>query len=85
MLRAASRLTASPARIARSALTATASLLALVVASGGPAPARAQSPIDPAEQRLQSLEGGFGQGAGGGGHAENVVNDSKVIITICRK
>ncbi len=52
MLRAASRLTASPARIARSALTATASLLALVVASGGIAPARAQSPNDPAEQRL---------------------------------
>jgi len=52
MLRAASRLMASPARIARSALTATASLLALVVASGGLAPARAQSPNDPTEQRL---------------------------------
>lgn len=52
MLRAARRPTASPTRIARSALTATASLLALVVASGGYAPLRAQMASDPVEQRL---------------------------------
>lgn len=46
------RLSASPARIARSLLTATASLLALVVATGALAPARAQAPGDPVDQRL---------------------------------
>jgi LPS-assembly protein len=44
---------ASPARIAHSTLTVTASALALFVAAGGFAPARAQSvPADPVEQQL---------------------------------
>ncbi len=51
MLRAARRPMVSPTRIARSALTATASLLALVVASGGFAPLRAQMASDAVEQR----------------------------------
>jgi len=52
MPRAPSRHPASTTRIARSALTATASLIVLAIAAGGYAPARAQSPYDPVEQRL---------------------------------
>lgn len=53
MRRAPIRLPASAARIARSALTVTASLTGLALAAGGLAPARAQSDIaDPVERRL---------------------------------
>lgn len=53
MRRASIRPPASPTRIARPTLTATASALTLLVAAGGFAPARAQSvPADPAERRL---------------------------------
>lgn len=56
MLRAARRPAASTARIARSALTATASLLALVVAAGGFAPLRAQSAGDSPAARPHILD-----------------------------
>ena len=56
MLRAARRPAASPTRIARSALTATASLLAMVVASGGLAPLRAQTVDASAETRSYILD-----------------------------
>jgi LPS-assembly protein len=49
---APSRLQASPARIARRALTASASLLALAVAAGGLAPVRAQTTQDTTDTRL---------------------------------
>lgn len=54
MRRASTRPPASAARIARSALTATVSLIGLLAAAGGLAPARAQTavPADPAERRL---------------------------------
>lgn len=66
MLRAARRPAASTARIARSALTATASLLALVVAGGEFAPLRAQSAgnsaarpyiLDPTQVQNQVAQG----------------------------
>lgn len=56
MLRAARRPAASTTRIARSALTVTASLLALVVASGGLAPLRAQTADAPVEGRSYILD-----------------------------
>ncbi|PTM61752.1 LPS-assembly protein LptD [Phreatobacter oligotrophus] len=56
MLRSASRPKASTTRIARSALTATASLMVLAAAAGGLAPARAQNAADPTERRLFILD-----------------------------
>ncbi len=56
MLRSASRLSASTARIARSALTASASLLVVAIAAGGIAPARAQNAADPEDRRQFILD-----------------------------